>query len=346
MSFDTIFAIGVEELGLEGREGCSPTRWFQLIEDKRPFGNEGKLPLLIRSFLWRSILSRPNDFKLALLGSATSDKSPKKDAGSAKSPKRSKNNDSEPELILIEPTDERVQSLEGGEKMGIRIIPSEEIRLSVLRVFEGKEGRFQISAIQLLALELIGRQRWKGAIQSELSAKLKLQPRNFFYVVKSLEVRGLIVKNPVMVPSLGNPNLGHSGPVATSNIIHLIRFAPPVRLQPGQVFKMVSVPGATGSGTGISTYMLHDDSLHMKLICDVIAETEERMVVESELKIVCGFRGKRGHRNWRRLRSKLLDLKYIETILARHHGKPVTCVRLLRPYDSTSGGGGGGGKGG
>ena len=55
-------------------------------------------------------------------------------------------------------------------------------------------------------------------------------------------------------------------------------------------------------GMEVATYVLQDDNLYMRLICSTIAETEERFVVESDLKVVCGFRGKRGHRLWRRMR--------------------------------------------
>lgn len=52
----------------------------------------------------------------------------------------------------------------------------------------------------------------------------------------------------------------------------------------------------------VATYVLQDDNLYMRLVCDTIAETAERLVVEADLKLVCGFRGVRGHRMWRRLR--------------------------------------------
>lgn len=40
----------------------------------------------------------------------------------------------------------------------------------------------------------------------------------------------------------------------------------------------------------------------MRLVTERIAATKDRVVLESELKVVLGFSGKRGHRTWRRLK--------------------------------------------
>lgn len=64
------------------------------------------------------------------------------------------------------------------------------------------------------------------------------------------------------------------------------------------------VETSAGPDVDLATYVLHDDSRYLRLICDTIAATAERVVVEAHLKVVCGFRGKRGHRTWRKLKVR------------------------------------------
>eukprot|EP00983_Pelagomonas_calceolata_P116797 1160352-Pelagomonas_calceolata.AAC.2 len=45
-----------------------------------------------------------------------------------------------------------------------------------------------------------------------------------------------------------------------------------------------------------------DESRFMRLVSERIASTVGKAVIESELKIVLGFTGKKGHRYWRRIK--------------------------------------------
>lgn len=53
---------------------------------------------------------------------------------------------------------------------------------------------------------------------------------------QQLEQRGLLLKNPAMIAAKG------AGQHAISNLIHLTRFAPPIKLGPQQMFKVRPVP--------------------------------------------------------------------------------------------------------
>ena len=66
--------------------------------------------------------------------------------------------------------------------------------------------------------------------------------------------------------------------------------------------QVVDTPEGRHLQADMATYQVHDDSLWMRKICSTIGATVERVVVESELKQVLGFRFAKGHRLWRRLR--------------------------------------------
>lgn len=78
--------------------------------------------------------------------------------------------------------------------------------------------------IQLQVLQLLLESGPEGRLQNELAAITGKEPNNFFYVVKGLEERGLVVKRPV-ISSKKSANSTKNLPVST-NLIHLTKFAP------------------------------------------------------------------------------------------------------------------------
>lgn len=52
----------------------------------------------------------------------------------------------------------------------------------------------------------------------------------------------------------------------------------------------------------ICILVTQDDSRFMRLVTERVAKTEGKVVIESELKIVLGFTGQKGHRYWRRIK--------------------------------------------
>ncbi len=54
----------------------------------------------------------------------------------------------------------------------------------------------------------------------------------------------------------------------------------------------------------MAVYSIHDDNKLLKKICDLIGGTAGRVVVESELKVVMGFKETKGHREWRKLKVR------------------------------------------
>lgn len=78
---------------------------------------------------------------------------------------------------------------------------------------------------QLDTLELVARARHEGAVSADTATALGIQHKNFFYVTRMLEVRGLITRTKLMVPD-GKGNSGWT----TTSLIHLPRFAPRLAL--------------------------------------------------------------------------------------------------------------------
>ncbi|KAG2439156.1 hypothetical protein HXX76_004523 [Chlamydomonas incerta] len=314
---DALLAVAVEEIGLEGREGCRVESLWELVSARLPVGTITSLPTQLQDVLWGLLLARPADVGVYITGANPAP--PPKTTATGRVKKAPPN----PMLQYKKLSEHEAKSLSRSQASndGFRLVASEAVRMSVLGVYELMDTRFPLSDLQLAALEAIGRTRGRGAINADLANRMDVAYRNFYYIVKSLEMRKLIVKNPVVFAPPGVTT-------TVSSVLHLPRFQPAIKLGPGQMFKTVDAI----RGMEVATYVLQDDNLYMRLICSTIAETEERFVVEADLKVVCGFRGKRGHRLWRRMRKKLEDTGYLRMESSNVRGRTVPCVRLMKEW--------------
>ncbi|KXZ52892.1 hypothetical protein GPECTOR_8g272 [Gonium pectorale] len=292
---DALLAVAVEEVALEGREGCQVPALWGLLNSKLPVGPITCMPAPLRKLVWELLVARTEDIHLVIPAPATAavDAAPKQ--GKAKK--------------------KVAGPLDGATKA------SDAVRMSVLGVYDIQDSRFPLSDVQLAALEAVGRTRWRGTINADLANRLGVAYRNFYYIVKNLETRKLVVKNPVVFAPPG-------ATVTVSSVLHLPRYQPAVKLGPGQMFKTVDAV----RGMEVATYVLQDDNLYMRLVCETIAETPERLVVEGDLKLVCGFRGTKGHRVWRRLRKKLEDQGFLAFESCKVRDRLVPCVKLLKEW--------------
>uniref|UniRef100_A0A7S3VKM4 B-block binding subunit of TFIIIC domain-containing protein n=1 Tax=Dunaliella tertiolecta TaxID=3047 RepID=A0A7S3VKM4_DUNTE len=319
--------VAVEEVAVEGSSGCSVSELWRLLEAKLPLpsGHVTALTDTVKQYIWVSLLQqRPLDI-LLYLPSGTSPHEPRP----ATKGKKKDSQQAQEELQETCPF-ESVPHYKDAEERGVRIKASTLARNNVLGLYDAHTSRFQLSGPQIMTLETIARARHLGALQSNLASKMNITNANFFYVVKCLEERGLIARTPVL---LTTQRTARSNGVLTTNVLHLTRYAPPVRLGPSQVFKMVEVQGHHQQlDADTATYTIQDESRFMRLVSERIASTVGKAVIESELKIVLGFTGKKGHRYWRRIKGKLLKNGNIHVYVAEMNGKAVTCVKLLKEY--------------
>ncbi|MEW5312804.1 MAG: hypothetical protein WDW38_004411 [Sanguina aurantia] len=301
---DSLLAAALEEVALEGRQGCSvAVLWGALTERLPTLGSVDVLSPGLKRYLWGSLVDRPADLQLLRNGPSNV-----VDAGAAPVAvvkKRGKNVEVLPETHQVARSDPSYTSWLAAETSGVILQGSEALRASVLGLYDCKEHRSPIS------------------------------------VVQCLEQRGLIVRNPVFIM---NPGAGAGSDKAgsfVSNLLHIKRFAPDTKLAPMQMFKLVRNSNGT-TGYDVGCYSLQDDSNYLALICETIAATAERVVVEFELKQLLGFTMTKGHRAWRKFKAKLEGTKHIESIVTLVGDKHVPCIRLLRPFAAPSSGGGGG----
>lgn len=175
-------------------------------------------------------------------------------------------------------------------------------------------------------MEEIGKARTTGCLQSDLARSVGIEHKNFFFIMKQLEGRNLAVRNPIVL----NRGEADSTQSATTNIIHLPQFAPDIKLQQFQTFRMVEgSENDDEEDLESGVYRMRDDAFYMRQICDKIGTTIDQTALEFDIKQSLGFRGSKGHRLWRRLKKKMVDLELLETFIASVNGKPNICIRLI-----------------
>eukprot|EP00878_Enallax_costatus_P028571 GHUV01030868.1.p1 GENE.GHUV01030868.1~~GHUV01030868.1.p1 ORF type:complete len:293 (+),score=116.82 GHUV01030868.1:458-1336(+) len=289
--------------------GCSVNLLWQLLEPRLPAG----IPTLIaplKQHLWQLLRSPASRLSFSNEELQEQAREAAKQAGSTKKKKKKKKgDDDDDELPQIEtelPLEAVPDNVAEAEEQGIVLVAPEAARLAVVGVYDEMEANYKLSEHQLAVLEMVGQRRHHGAVQTDMANELGVQHRNFFYVLKMLEARHMIVRNKLMVPLPANQN-NHGW--STTSIVHLPRFAPRVVLGAEAVFKEVKTAqgqqlqqqSVQQQGQSSGSYVVRDDATVMQQICDFLGSQNGRYVSESQVKAVLGFTGSAtAHRQWRR----------------------------------------------
>jgi hypothetical protein len=163
-------------------------------------------------------------------------------------------------------------SLQEAERVQIVVRALPHVQHLIFGIYDCILSRFQLSEDHMQCLYLVARSRASGLIQSEGAKLLQIAHKNFFYTVKNLEERRLIVRTPVMVPN-------GSKQMTLTNILHLTRFAPKVKLCPNQYLKVIVTEQGAAIDPSLRTYDVCDDNKELKAICDKIAKANDSCVV-------------------------------------------------------------------
>ncbi|KAH7414897.1 hypothetical protein KP509_14G017100 [Ceratopteris richardii] len=301
---DALVAVVLEEVAAEGEQGCSlPDLWKWLEASSSKSGL--LLDPALKQALWKQLISSNClTFK-----------------GRSFTP-----------LAATEPS---IQSYEDAERLEISIVPSEDLRDSFLGIYDVRHSDSKLSTEQRRMLERIGRARANGITQYEIGKEFGISGNKLFYVIKNLESRGLLVRQSSIFRG--------ERPIAT-NLIHLKRFAKAVKLGTQQRFEIQKtslehgrIEGIVTEGSGhdgaVKGVLVNDDLPALKAICKKLEEAPTKVLVIADLKVNLGFRLTRGHREWRRLLSRLLGAGIVEVFEANVENKVLPCIRLSKPFD-------------
>ncbi|KAL5697292.1 hypothetical protein ACHQM5_030844 [Ranunculus cassubicifolius] len=229
-------------------------------------------------------------------------------------------------------------SLQDAHKFNLIIVAAQHLRDSFVGIYDFKE---RISARERRVLERLAIARTDGITQSQLANQFGIKGNNFHYVVKNLEVRGLIVRQSKHVKNVENANEEEKGSRYTSintNLIHLYRYAKSLNsLQKLEITKFDALEslerGTSRSDSVKDDVLIKDYVLDMKAICDKLEKADGKVLVVSDIKQALGYRKPQGHRAWRNICNRLRKARLVEEFCAKVDKKEVRCLRLIKKFD-------------
>ncbi|CAN0877955.1 SART-1 family protein DOT2, partial [Linum grandiflorum] len=249
------------------------------------------------------------------------------------------------EASPLSPQDKRIQRVEDAEKLKLKIVAKEHLRDSFVGLYDVPSTGFK--PLQRQALERLAIAREDGITQMELAKEFGMEGRNFFYIVKNLESRNLIVRQPATVRTIEAGGAGETKSCVRTNLMFLSRYA--TRLDVQQVLEinkeeqdLVSPDSLreadvdeeeSSAGDRLKDDVLVKDYLPaMQAICDKLEGANGNVLVVSDIKKELGYSGYHGHKAWRLIFQKLKEAALVEGFDAKVNEKVEHCIRLLKKF--------------
>ncbi|VYS49448.1 unnamed protein product [Arabidopsis thaliana] len=231
-------------------------------------------------------------------------------------------------------SDTEIQHLEDALRLDLRIIANENLRANFVGLYDTQSNNTTIPAIQRRVLERLAIARDNGDAQNLLAKEFGIDGRNFFYSVKQLESRGLIVRQPAIVRTKEVDSKTTS--CITTNMIYLTRYAKPMGSQQRfEICKEDSVSEHETTAAGEDT-LINDFLPAMQEVCDKLEKANDKVMqvlVISDIKQDLGYTGSDiRHRAWRSVCRRLLDSHVVEEFDAMVNNKVERCLRLLKSF--------------
>ncbi|XP_019058110.1 PREDICTED: uncharacterized protein LOC104813957 [Tarenaya hassleriana] len=245
------------------------------------------------------------------------------------------------------PSDASIQRLEDAEELDLRIVAGEKLRDNFVGLYENTN----ISTVQRRVLERLAIARTNGVAQNQLAKEFGVEGRNFFYIMKHLESRRLIVRQPAIVRTKELDGEGESKTTSciSTNMIYLSRYAKPLGTQ--QRFEIcrddfsMETPmkenEATVTGDDQMSEIPREDMLikdflpAMEAVCNKLEEAKGKVLVISDIKHDLGYSGSCSkHRAWRSVCRRLKDSHILEEFEAVVNNKVERCLRLLKKFSA------------
>ncbi|KAL4310551.1 hypothetical protein GQ457_01G047440 [Hibiscus cannabinus] len=218
------------------------------------------------------------------------------------------------------------------EKLDLIVVAKDKLCDNFLGIYDfslgGEEKEFHQ---QRLVLERIASARTTGITQSQLSKEFGIAGNRFFYLVKKLEKRGLIIRQEALERTKGSGKQGQ-----TTKLIHLYRYAKQLRSQEKfEVTKDEGTEGKEDSNVGHmeEDVLVNDNVPLMKAICDKLEEAHGKVLVMSDVKHDLGYLGSRQAKHrWAKIYGRLKNAGVVEETTVKVNGKDKRCLHLLKKF--------------
>lgn len=220
---------------------------------------------------------------------------------------------------------EQLESCESAIEHNVRVMPSEELYDGYLEIYGNKLQRFKYSATQRKTLLLLKHAGARGLAQNELSNVLGKGGNNFGYVMTALEERGKIFKKKANVKS-------SNGKLVTTSMVWLSCFKSSVE---ATIAASNEMRISTGNGETIIAEFSQDEDSILRILEYLDTASPPGTAVEGTIKHDLGYQNKAGHKLWRRIREKMVDMGLISCFqgVLEQSGREESFIKKLKHFE-------------
>ncbi|KAK2644052.1 hypothetical protein Ddye_019247 [Dipteronia dyeriana] len=249
-----------------------------------------------------------------------------------------------PQNAALDAADASIQLVEDAERLGLRIVASSKLADSFAGLYDST-----LSVSERRVLERLALVRKNGITQTQLQKEFGIKAENFFYKVKNLECKGLIVRQPVAVRTKvtsGVEGESKGSSCRSTKMMYLHRYAKHLS---GQQKLEISKEGPTVDSFGKEyesenatsrdsfpresfTQDVHvkDYLPAMEAICKKLEEANGKVLVR-DLKQDLDYCGSPlRHRSWRNICRHLKDSGTVKEFDEEVNKKVQPCMHLLK----------------
>eukprot|EP01113_Clastostelium_recurvatum_P045453 TRINITY_DN7812_c0_g1_i3.p1 TRINITY_DN7812_c0_g1~~TRINITY_DN7812_c0_g1_i3.p1 ORF type:complete len:311 (+),score=71.41 TRINITY_DN7812_c0_g1_i3:160-1092(+) len=291
---DVLLVRALEEIGLEGGHGASPETLWGLL-DARPGLPFTPMDENVKRYLYGVLQTRPElSFHMMAANTPSTPSSSSSSSTPTSTPKTGRKKSSNTVAPFVPPPAVPASSVAYGtaEYTRLRMILDRKHREVILGI---KDMVANIGEVHFTALEEIGKTRGHGLTQKQLSDTLRIDARNLFHFVKTLECMGLVMRLTAAE--------GHK--IMASKLLVLTRYAPSAD---------VSDPASAAAGMD---EVLDDLKVPRRMVvelCEALDRAKDKTLPDIDCAAMLGVDNRKV---WRKFRQRIEEGGYIQVGINR-----------------------------
>lgn len=165
--------------------------------------------------------------------------------------------------------------LEDAENLNLKIFAQQTLSDNFLGLYDSQS----LQNAQVRVLQLLANARHNGITQTQLAKHLRIDPNNFFYVLKSLECQGLILKRSAIEKKRQVGDSKNSIPINTpTHLVYLRRYAKQITSHQRFEFEITEFNDPDHETASQTDVLLKDYTPQMKAICDKLANANGKVI--------------------------------------------------------------------
>ncbi|CAN4117294.1 unnamed protein product [Withania somnifera] len=234
--------------------------------------------------------------------------------------------------VVYSSVDSCVRSFEQSEQLDLKIVAPEHLCDGFIGVYDIEASDAKLSKHERRVLGYLATVRGKGIAQNELGKDFKIKGNDMFYIVRKLEKRGLIVRQPTILrirDMAGEGDLKKS--LGSQQRLEITKGVSSLEDSEFTDDEDENSVGVAEESLDVAL-SVNDFLPELEAVCDKLENAERKVLAMADIKPELGYRGTRGHRRWRYILKKLKEAQVVKEDDVIVDGKEIKCLHLLKGF--------------